>query len=207
MAVLIEGISVVVKRSSIDQLFAGGWESFVEAVPNSTLCVDAHLARVGFLSPQETETFVQRLVSKALTFVADGRCVDIAVVDQMRGPTMSVDWLEYAQILFGKDGGKVAACWLFEGPRVVAGIQMPGKRLDLATLSGWTYENSLSARFRFVPTDPSGRQQLNQGHKAPAAGRAGLRLVLEIDEALLARRLSAGYGGFQWRAMADLSAE
>ena len=155
MAVLIEGISVVVKRSAIDQLFAGGWEGFAAAVPNSTLCADAHLARVGFLSPQETEAFVQRLVSEGLTFAAGGRCVDIAVVDQMRGPTMPVDWLEYAQLPFGNGAGKVAACWLFEGPRVAAGIHMPGKRLDLATPSGWTYEDSLSAQFRFVPSDTS----------------------------------------------------
>ncbi len=82
-----------------------------------------------------------------------GGCQDITVVDQVRGPTMPVDWLEYAVIPFGQSGGKVAACWLFEGPRVAAGIHVPGESMELATPRDWEYEGSLSAKFTFVPTD------------------------------------------------------
>jgi hypothetical protein len=153
MAVLVEGISVVVRRSAIDAKLDGGWTRFVEDVPNATLCMDDDLARVGFLSPDEVGAFIDHLEQQGLTFVLDGRFQDMAVVDQLRGPTLPVDWLEYAQFPYGEDGGKVAACWLFEGPRMGAGIHMPQGGVDIATPRGWDYEDSLSAKFDFVPTE------------------------------------------------------
>jgi hypothetical protein len=152
MAVLVEGISVVIKRKSIDSKFLGGWSRFVADVPNQTLCADDDLARVGFMSPDDTEGYVAHLEGCGLCFVTEGQCVDFAVVDQLRGPTTPADWLEYTHlsITTGPDR-KVAACWLFEGPRVVAGVHLSDNRLTLATPAGWQYENSLSARFTFVP--------------------------------------------------------
>jgi hypothetical protein len=41
----------------------------------------------------------------------------------------------------------VALCWLFDGPRVAAGVHLPKSSLDLAIPKGWTYEGSLSDRF------------------------------------------------------------
>jgi len=69
---------------------------------------------------------------------------------------MPCDWLEFAHIPFGKSGGKVAACWLFEGPRLAAGIHLPEKSIDLATPDGWTFEGSISERFSFVPNENVG---------------------------------------------------
>jgi len=46
VAILIEAISVVIKRSVIDNKFPGGWEAFAEDCPNQTLCADSALARV-----------------------------------------------------------------------------------------------------------------------------------------------------------------
>ena len=144
---------MVVRRAAIDERLPGGWQRFVADVPNATLCADDHLARVSFMSPEDVEAFINHLEERGLRFVQEGCCEDIAVVDQVRGPTMRIDWLEYAQIPFGDTGGKVAACWLFEGPRVAAGIHMPGRGLEVATPAGWRYEDSLSAKFTFIPTD------------------------------------------------------
>ena len=58
MAILVEAISVVIKRSVIDQKFPGGWEAFVEDCPNRTLCADSALARVGFMTPVDVESYV-----------------------------------------------------------------------------------------------------------------------------------------------------
>ena len=66
---------------------------------------------------------------------------------------MPCDWLEFARIPHGEEGGHVAACWIFEGPRVAEGIHLPGRGLELSTPEGWTYEGSLSERFSFVPAD------------------------------------------------------
>lgn len=88
MAVLVEAISVIVRRDAITARFSGGWHQFLAIVPNSTMCSDEDLARVGFMSPPDIEAFVRRLEKGGLTFVRDGQAVDIVVVDQMRGPTM-----------------------------------------------------------------------------------------------------------------------
>jgi hypothetical protein len=153
VAVLVEGISVVVRRGSIDRSFDGGWASFISCVPNATLCTDGQLARIGFMDPKDVERFVAHLQRGGLQFLSQGKCVDIAVVDQQRGSTMSCDWLELARTPFGKEGGRVAICWLFDGPRVAAGLHLPESSLDLAIPEGWTYEGSLSERFQFVPAE------------------------------------------------------
>jgi hypothetical protein len=153
MAVLVEAISVVVRRDAIDRAFDGGWRAFVSRVPNATLCTDNQLARVGFMDPNAVQKFVDGLQAAGLVFLRSDLCIDIAVVDQQRGPTMPCEWLEFARIPFGKTGGKVAACWLFEGPRLAAGIHLPGESIDLATPNGWTFEGSISERVSFVLTE------------------------------------------------------
>lgn len=153
MAVLVEAISVVVRREPIDRSFVGGWPAFVSCVPNATLCTDSQLARVGFMDPNAVEGFVQKLQSGGLVFRRADKCVDIVVVDQHRGPTTPCEWLEFARIPFDKTGGKVALCWLFEGPRRGSGIHLPGRKMDFATPEGWTFEESLSTEFSFVTNE------------------------------------------------------
>lgn len=153
MAVLVEAISVIVRRDSINAKFGGGWPEFLKCVPNRTLCADDDLVRVGFMSPDDVGAFIEITERGGLTFMDDGQAVDLAVVDQVRGPTTPVTWLEFAHLSINKKGNKVAACWLFEGPRRGAGIHMSGKTMTLATPDGWTYEDSLSANFKFVPNE------------------------------------------------------
>ena len=82
MAVLLEAISVVVRRDVIDSRFPGGWNEFVLFVPNATLCADDHLARVGFMQPSEVEDFVVALEAHGILFVSDGAARDMVVIDQ-----------------------------------------------------------------------------------------------------------------------------
>jgi hypothetical protein len=153
MAVLVEAISVVVRRDAIDEKLPGGWETFIDEVSNNTLCTDGELARVGFMSPQDVEEFVMFLRIGGLTFVEEGKAVDLSVVDMQRGPSMPTDWLEFAHVPYQTDGKPVAACWLFEGPRIAAGIHMKSTTMNIAVPQGWRYEESLSANFGFVPTE------------------------------------------------------
>lgn len=151
MAVLVEAISVIVRRDAIRDKYPGGWQRFVAAVPNGTLCYDDDLARVGFMSPSATESYVKRLTRHGLTFMSQGQAVDIAVADQQRGLTTPCDWLEFAHLTMGTDG-QIAACWLFAGPRFGFGTHLPGKSFTLATPPDWDYETSLSKEFTFVPS-------------------------------------------------------
>lgn len=121
MAVLVEAISVVVRCDSIDARYSGGRKRFLSIVPNDTLCTDDDLVRVGFMSPSEVEAFIRQLEKDGLTFTRKGQAVDIAVVDQKRGPTIQAKWLEFAHLTLGGTDNKVAACWLFEDTRCGAG--------------------------------------------------------------------------------------
>jgi hypothetical protein len=49
MAVLVEALSVIVRREAIVRKDSGGWSAFVAAVSNETFCADSELVRVGFI--------------------------------------------------------------------------------------------------------------------------------------------------------------
>ncbi len=153
MAVLVEAISVIVRRDAIEKRFRGGWRGFVNAVPNGTLCADDVLARVGFMSPRDVEAFVRHLEENGLIFIRNGQAMDISVVDQMRGPTIPTVWVEFGHLPLDGTKNKVAVCWCFEGPRLAAGVHIPAEGMTIATPDGWTYEDSLSANFKFVGND------------------------------------------------------
>jgi hypothetical protein len=173
MAVLCEGISVIVRRDSIDSRFNGGWAAFEELVPNATLCTDGELARVGFMDPDSVQDFVSELEIGGLVFDAeelrnaaelfgvaedglgdDLAREDIAVVDQLRGPTRPCNWLEFGRFPVGENpDDKVSMCWLFEGVRIAHGIHLKGRSMQLHAPAGWSYEGSLSQQFTFLPND------------------------------------------------------
>ena len=145
MAVLVEAISVIVRRPAIAERFKGGWPAFQRAIPNATGCNDDDLARVGFMTPADVRAFVSMLEAGGLIFRRDGQAVDIAVVDQLRGPTVPAPWLEVAKVDLFEPKLKVTACLL------------AGQKLDgIAMPAGWTFEGSLSDRPIFVAEGTEG---------------------------------------------------
>lgn len=142
MAVLIEAISVVVRADAISSKFPSGWDGFKNIVPNQTLCADNEIARVGFMSPQDVESFVKKLQSNGLEFLRGGEAIDIAVADQMHGLTSKCNWLEFGHVNMGGNGPRVAACRL-----------TGGQVMEVVTPPNWKFEGSLSSSFGFVPTE------------------------------------------------------
>jgi len=82
MAVLVEAISVIVRMDTISSKYHGGWDAFIDDVPNGTLCFDGEIARVGFMAPTDVKAFRKDLERKGLQFLDNGKSIDIAVVDQ-----------------------------------------------------------------------------------------------------------------------------
>ena len=154
MAVLVEGISVIVRRDRIASVYPDGWPGYLEDVPNSTLCYDDEVARVGFLGPEDVRGYIRLLEERGLVFLEDGHAIDVAVVDQQQGFALPCDWLEFARLPFGETGGKVGWCWLYEDRRLGAGLHFKDKKMSFATPPGWEYKGSLSAEFTFVPIKP-----------------------------------------------------
>jgi hypothetical protein len=142
MAVLVEGISVIIKRSVIEEKFPGGWEAFVEDVPNRTLCADDELARVGFMAPLDAEEYVQHLINNGFEYLSEGMAVDLVVADQLRGLATECDWCEFGQTSGG--GNNLDR---------IAGCRAVGSRVTtLVCPEGWHYEGSLSQKYAFVPS-------------------------------------------------------
>jgi hypothetical protein len=143
MAVLAEGISVVIRADRLLAAFESDWGAFKAIVPNKTLCADDELVRVGFMVPVDVKAFVDGLAARGLTYVADGAAQDLVVVDQMRGPLVRCDWVEFGQIRLGGDPKqRVAAC------RLVGSTQSV-----VITPEGWSFEKSVSSSFGFVPNE------------------------------------------------------
>jgi hypothetical protein len=107
MAVLVEAISVVVRRESLERVYAGGVRAYEIDCPNATFCTDDHLTAAAFMGPPDVRRFVERLVSAGLGFVGDDGFLDIAVVDELTGPTAQCDWLVYSRL-----PGSCSMCWL-----------------------------------------------------------------------------------------------
>ena len=143
MAVLIEAISVVIKRSVIDQKFPGGWEAFVEDCPNRTLCADSTLARVGFMTPVDVESYVKQLEKIGFIYIQAGEAIDLVVADQQRGLLANSKWVKFSYGNFDGDPSKrVAGCQIIDGVEKT-----------LIAPDGWKYEGSLSQTFSFTPTE------------------------------------------------------
>ena len=77
MAVLIEGISVVIKFDRISAALST-WGSFVDWVPNRTMCSDNELVRIGFMSPADVAATIADLEKKGLRYLSDSACKESA---------------------------------------------------------------------------------------------------------------------------------
>jgi hypothetical protein len=142
VAVLVEAISVIVRIDSVLKLVPDGWDGYERLVSNSTLCADEEIARVGFMSPVDVESYIKKLCGLGLEFLRDGAAIDIAVADQIHGLNSACSWLQFGRVPTGDAGARVAACRL-----------TGGKSKVLVTPLDWKFENSLSSTYAFVPNE------------------------------------------------------
>jgi hypothetical protein len=141
MAVLAEGISVMIRCDRLLAAFGNDWDAFKAIVPNQTLCADNELIRIGFMSPADAEIYVGKLCQRGLIYIADGTAKDLVVVDQLHGPLARCEWIEFGHVnLDGYTKRRVAACRLKGSTQMV-----------VITPEGWTFEESLTASFGFTP--------------------------------------------------------
>lgn len=137
MAVLIEGFSVVVRRDRIDEVFPGGWDSFVATCPNQTLCADSFVARVGFMNSDDAARFSVGLELRGLTCPPAPE-PDLVVVDQEHGFFTHCDWLELGSVEIGPN--QRIRVGRFAGD-LTKRVALPGQ---------WEYERSLSKASGFI---------------------------------------------------------
>lgn len=143
MAVLIEGISVVIRVDALTAVFASRQRDFKALVPNPTLCMDGELARVGFMTPVGARKFVEVLGTEGLHYLKDGKAQDLVVVDQQQGPMAPCDWLVVGHVMLNNG----------QGPRVTVAALHDSQLTEVVMPADWQFEGSLSQTFAFVPND------------------------------------------------------
>lgn len=142
MAVLIEGISIVIRRKTIDEKYPGGWDGFVEDAPNRTLCADDKIARLGFMDPNDAESYIKGLEKIGFKYIVDGKTSEIAVIDQTRGFMADCNWLEAGRVEMADDTKHIFTACILKGC----------KSKQLIFPHGWKYEESLSCHYGFIPS-------------------------------------------------------
>lgn len=142
MAVLVEGISVVILRHSIESKYPGGWRLFEQNTREKTLCADEELVRLGFQTLQEVDAYIDHLQRVGLVFMEDDKSVDMAIVHQLQGIASPCEWLEFGHVRLRDSGSRVAACRR-KGSAVTR----------LVTPEDWDYAGSLSEMLRLKPVE------------------------------------------------------
>lgn len=142
MAVLVEGISVIVRAQAVLSKYRGGWEAFNEDVPNQTMCADNELVKVSFMTPDDVRAYVQQLERAGLAPFGNVS-PDIAVVDQRQGFTMPCTWAEFGHVNYQNNPDQRVACCRLKG----------SQSTQMVTPPGWDYARSLTAASKFVQTD------------------------------------------------------
>ena len=61
MGLLVEGISVVTKKTIIEEKYRGGFSQYAEDCPNYTFCADEHLTGIMFQTLDDAYRWVRRL--------------------------------------------------------------------------------------------------------------------------------------------------
>lgn len=133
MAVLIEAISVIVRRDTIEEKYPGGLDQYIKDCPNRSLCMDGEIVRVGFMTPKDTYAFTENLELFGFRCVTDEQFDEIAVADHIGGFALPVEWLQLLDLK------------IFEGNQKFMVCKIKGSAIgDVAFPVGWNYETSLS---------------------------------------------------------------
>ena len=140
MPVLIETLSVVIKRQAIKEKYPGGFPAFEVNAPFSGpvdfFCADEDLAKVGFMAPSDVGWFCDWMAEYGIG--APEKPTDLVVVAACtEAPTRPCDWIEI--IRYQLDEG------------VVLAARLKGSNDDtLVVPEGWTYATSATKNTRFT---------------------------------------------------------
>ena len=106
MTVMIEFVNVLVPVSRINEIYPGGIEAYERDAPNRSFDCDGELARIGFMSPADADSFIRELEKCGFRTTQDE--ADIAVVDMIMGTFCP--WIEVVR----EEGSMIQGARLIE---------------------------------------------------------------------------------------------
>lgn len=135
MAVIVEGLTVLLRCNSVVQHYKGGLQAFVTSLHEDRLCADGELIAIGLDSSAHVDSCLMQLRRKGL---CDGE--DMLVADQIYGLSTHCDWLVLQRIYWNQQPSQ---------PIMVA-IAHNTQFEGVATPADWDYATSLSKKVRYV---------------------------------------------------------
>lgn len=146
MAVLVEGVCLLLRCEAVAQHYPGGVSALASECPAEAVCADDDLMALTFDDSDAAEGYLDELEGYGLRHLANDFAVDAVLADPHLGPVSPCGWAEYGQVVVGPGGqDRVATCAL------------PGS--DPGQLSvplGWRFAGSRSEALALheLPDDP-----------------------------------------------------
>jgi hypothetical protein len=98
----IEFINLIIKRSALDRVYAGGSAKFIldnEPFDGYVRAYDESLVKFGAMNPNDIQVIAKHLESIGLVGISkkndEELWVDFCVVDELMGATLACDWIHY----------------------------------------------------------------------------------------------------------------
>jgi hypothetical protein len=154
MAVLVEAISVVIRLETLAEKYTGGVDQYAQDCPNGTFCMDGNIVRVGFMSPDDVNAFIENLECLGFRCVIDEEYDEIAVVDQFDGIILPCEWLECLDVKIFEGDQKLMVCQIKDS--AFSGVALP---------YGWDYETSLSKRIMTMTSESEKKRMIFLRHE------------------------------------------
>ena len=94
MAIELEFINLVVRKSTLKEKYQGGIEQFRKDLPNRSLREDEDLVRFGCMNWHDLEHFESIINSKGLAY-KEQETTDYVVISSLQGALWEVDWIGF----------------------------------------------------------------------------------------------------------------
>ena len=134
MAVLVEGVCLLLRCDSVKRLYPGGVNALADECTAQAVCADEELMALTFEDSDAAEEYLAELEQYGFRHLHNDMAVDAVLADPHLGPVSPCGWAEYGQVAIDSDPAKrVAIC------------SMPGAEVsDLCVPKGWRFKGSLS---------------------------------------------------------------
>jgi hypothetical protein len=94
MAIELEFINLVVRKSTLEAKYIGGLAQFKTDLPNKSMREDEELIRFGCMNWNDLEHFTDIIVAKGLEY-KDQETNDFVVISSLQGALWQVDWIGF----------------------------------------------------------------------------------------------------------------
>lgn len=135
MAVLIEGVCLLLRCDAVARHYPGGVAALARESVAEAVCADEDLLALTFDDSDAAEDYLAELEQYGLRYIVDDMARDAVLADPHVGPVAPCGWVEYGQVLVAGDPAQRVAVAYFPGTERDA-LQVP---------SGWRFAGSRSA--------------------------------------------------------------